>query len=96
MVSLPAAPAAAPDPSPDAAAADRPMLAIGLLLGANFVFTAMDGLAKGLAGSGMAAEQIILLRYTLVTALLLPALLRHWHGRPWHTSRPIASGVRTG
>jgi drug/metabolite transporter (DMT)-like permease len=94
MAPSPAAPAVAPVSSPDGFGPDRPLLAIGLLLGANFVFTAMDGLAKGLAGSGMAAEQIILLRYTLVTALLLPAVLRHWGGRPWRTSRPIAHIVR--
>jgi len=88
------APSSAPTAAPGAPAPDQPLLAIGLLLGANFVFTAMDGLAKGLAGSGMAAEQIILLRYTLVSVLLVPALLRHWHGRPWHTSRPIAHIAR--
>jgi drug/metabolite transporter (DMT)-like permease len=96
MASPPAATAAdrPSDPKPGTPAPDQPLLAIGLLLGANFVFTAMDGLAKGLAGSGMAAEQIILLRYTLVTALLVPALLRHWGGRPWRTARPIAHVAR--
>ena len=92
MDTRPAVPTVAP-PASDTAA-DRPLLAIGLLLGANFVFTAMDGFAKGLAGAGMAAEQIILLRYALVTALLLPAVLRHWGGRPWRTGRPVAHVVR--
>jgi len=103
MASRPAAATAAP-PASDLAPAepastdfnspDRPLLAIGLLLGANFVFTAMDGFAKGLAGTGMAAEQIILIRYLLVTALLVPAVLRHWRGRPWRTGRPVAHVVR--
>ncbi|HEY9567149.1 MAG TPA: DMT family transporter [Thalassobaculum sp.] len=99
MASSPAASAAAraPDRVPAASAMpepDRPLLAIGRLLGANFVFTAMDGFAKGLAGSGMAAEQIILLRYILVTVLLVPAVLRHWHARPWATARPVAHVLR--
>lgn len=81
-------------PSPPSAAPDQPLLAIGFLLGANFVFTAMDGFAKGLAGSGMAAEQIILLRYSLVAVLLVPAVLRNWHARPWRTGRPIAHIAR--
>jgi len=85
--------AASPDPS-DNIGADQPLLAIGLLLGANFVFTAMDGFAKGLAGAGMAAEQIILLRYSLVTVLLLPAVLRNWRMRPWRTDRPVAHVLR--
>ncbi len=88
-----AVPTADPDPSGNAGV-DQPLLAIGLLLGANFVFTAMDGFAKGLAGSGMAAEQIILLRYALVTVLLLPAVLRHWPARPWRTGRPVAHVLR--
>lgn len=92
MASQTAAPAAAP--AADTAPPDRPLLAIGLLLGANFVFTAMDGFAKGLAGTGMAAEQIILIRYLLVTALLVPAVLRHWGARPWRTGRPVAHVVR--
>ncbi|EDP62978.1 acetylornithine deacetylase [alpha proteobacterium BAL199] len=79
---------------PPGIAPDQPLLAIGFLLGANFVFTAMDGFAKGLAGSGMAAEQIILLRYALVSVLLVPAVLRHWYARPWRTSRPVAHIAR--
>lgn len=94
MADRPAAPAAAPVSASDTAGPDRPVLAIGLLLGANFVFTAMDGFAKGLAGTGMSAEQIILLRYTLVTVLLVPAVLRHWGGRPWRTGRPGAHILR--
>lgn len=92
MATPPAAPA--PASSPPGIGPDRPLLAIGLLLGANFVFTAMDGFAKGLAGAGMAAEQIIMLRYVLVSALLLPAVLRYRSARPFRTGRPIAHIAR--
>lgn len=94
MTAPQAATTAAPATPSDSAGLDRPLLAIGLLLGANFVFTAMDGFAKGLAGSGMAPEQIILLRYTLVTVLLLPAVLRARRNRPWGTGRPYAHIAR--
>ncbi|SDF18337.1 MULTISPECIES: DMT family transporter [Thalassobaculum] len=74
--------------------ADRPALAIAMLLFAMFVFTAMDGVAKGLAGQGMPPERIILLRYLLVSAILLPVVLARWKHRPLRTTRPILHIVR--
>lgn len=73
---------------------DRPTLAIAMLLFAMFVFTAMDGIAKGLAGQGMPPERIILLRYVLVSLILAPVVVARWEHRPMRTSRPILHIVR--
>jgi drug/metabolite transporter (DMT)-like permease len=73
---------------------ERPSLAIAMLLGAMFVFTVMDGMAKILAQQGMPPERIILLRYAMVMALLVPALVRHWGARPYRTTRPVLHILR--
>jgi drug/metabolite transporter (DMT)-like permease len=87
-----------PDPHimPAAAAdsGDRPGLAIALLLMAMAAFVTMDGLAKSLAGQGLAPELIVLWRYALVSVVLLPVVARQWPQRPFRTSRPGLHIVR--
>ncbi|MDF1792835.1 MAG: DMT family transporter [Thalassobaculaceae bacterium] len=78
----------------DVTPGDSPTLAIGMLLFAMFVFTAMDGIAKGLAGQGMPPERIILLRFVLVSAILAPVVVARWKHRPIRTSRPILHILR--
>jgi drug/metabolite transporter (DMT)-like permease len=76
--------------------ADRPALAIMLLLLGMFLFTAMDGFAKALAHQGLSPERITLLRFLLVMVMLVPAIALNWNSRPLVTSRPllhIARGV---
>jgi drug/metabolite transporter (DMT)-like permease len=67
---------------------DRPSLAIVLVLAVMLTFVVMDSLAKLLAGSGMPPEVIIMLRYTLVLAALVPVVAYHWRSRPHVTQRP--------
>ncbi|NQW08816.1 MAG: DMT family transporter [Alphaproteobacteria bacterium] len=83
-----------PIKTPAPADDDQPLLAIGLLLLAMFAFTGMDGLAKGLVGAGLPPEQIIMLRYVLVSVLLVPAIIRHWAARPISTQRPLLHILR--
>lgn len=78
----------------DDMAADRPTLAIAMLLFAMFVFTAMDGIAKGLAGQGMPPERIILLRFVLVSVILAPVVAVRWRHNPVRTSRPLLHILR--
>ncbi|MEQ8586164.1 MAG: DMT family transporter [Thalassobaculaceae bacterium] len=90
---VPTGPAAG-HPAPDEMPADRPTLAIGMLLFAMFLFTAMDGIAKGLAGQGMPPERIILLRFLLVSLILAPVVVARWEHRPMRTTRPILHILR--
>lgn len=76
------------------AAADRPSLAIGLYLLTMIVFVIMDGLAKQLALDGMAPEQMLMLRYAMVLAMLLPVMLRHRRARPFRTEQPLLHAFR--
>lgn len=78
----------------DEVPADRPALGIALLLLGMFVFTAMDGVAKGLASQGMPPERIALLRYVLVSAILMPVVVARWKHRPLYTSRPVLHILR--
>jgi drug/metabolite transporter (DMT)-like permease len=66
---------------------ERPLLAIGLVLLAMFLFTTTDGAAKHLAAS-MAPEQVIWVRYGVIVALLLPVLWLKRGERLLATSRP--------
>ena len=75
-------------PEPGVDSGDRPGLAIALLLMAMAAFVTMDGLAKSLVGQGLAPELIVLWRYALVTAVLLPFVLRLRGRRPFRTGRP--------
>lgn len=84
----------ADETTPDGMPADRPTVAIAMLLFAMFVFTAMDGIAKGLAGQGMPPERIILLRFVLVSAILAPVVAARWKHRPMQTTRPILHILR--
>ncbi len=88
-----AAPSSEESPTTDAQS-DRPTLAIAMLLFAMLVFTAMDGIAKGLAGQGMPPERIILLRFVLVSAILAPVVVVRWRHRPMRTSRPLLHILR--
>ena len=72
----------------DDGAGDRPALAIGMLLFGMFLFTAMDGMAKSLAGQGLSPERITLLRFVLVMVMLAPVVALKWRERPLKTSRP--------
>ena len=81
-------------PAADDPPADRPALGIAMLLLGMFVFTAMDGVAKGLASQGMPPERIALLRYVLVSAILTPVVIARWNHRPLHTSRPVLHILR--
>ena len=71
----------------DDGAGDRPALAIGMLLFGMFLFTAMDGMAKSLAGQGLSPERITLLRFVLVMVMLAPVVALKWRERPLRTSR---------
>lgn len=73
---------------------DRPGLAIALLLMAMAAFVTMDGFAKSLAGQGLAPELIVLWRYALVTAFLLPFIIRQRGRRPFRTSRHMLHILR--
>lgn len=81
-------------PSSEAAEApDRPLPAIGFLLLAMLIFVAMDGMAKYLAQS-MAPQQIVFARFSIVSMLLVPALLRYRGDRPWKTAMPLMHCIR--
>lgn len=53
---------------------EHPFVAIGLVLGAMFLFTTTDGAAKYLT-SDLPAEQIIWMRYVVVSVILAPILI---------------------
>ena len=86
--------AAVDAPREDDPQSDRPTLAIAMLLAAMLVFTAMDGIAKGLAGQGMPPERIILLRFVLVSVILAPVVAARWEHRPLRTTRPLLHILR--
>lgn len=71
------------------ASEDRPGRAIGLYLVTMMLFVGMDGLAKTLAVDGMAPEQLLTLRYGIVSALLVPVLIWHRRDRPLATDQPL-------
>ena len=62
----------------DDGSGDRPALAIGMLLFGMFLFTAMDGMAKSLAGQGLPPERITLVRFVLVMVMLAPVVALKW------------------
>ncbi|MCR9175992.1 MAG: DMT family transporter [Alphaproteobacteria bacterium] len=72
----------------DDGSGDRPAVAIGMLLFGMFLFTAMDGMAKTLAGQGLPPERITLLRFLLVMLMLVPVVALKWQDRPLRTRRP--------
>lgn len=74
--------------------ADRPSLAVGLYLLAAGVFTIMDALAKQLTLDGFAPEQVIALRYLLVTLALIPVVAWRWREWPLKTSQPALHVAR--
>jgi drug/metabolite transporter (DMT)-like permease len=69
--------------------ADRPSLAIGIVLAAMLTFVIMDGLCKLLTDSGMVPEMITFVRYALVLAFLVPVVAMRWRTRPLATTRPV-------
>jgi drug/metabolite transporter (DMT)-like permease len=68
--------------------AERPLLAIGLVLLAMFLFTTTDGAAKYLA-AGMTPEQVLFVRYGVIVAILLPVLWAKRGERLLATRRPF-------
>jgi drug/metabolite transporter (DMT)-like permease len=67
--------------------ADRPIVAITMVLSAMLVFVTTDATAKFLAAS-MSAQQIVSVRYGTIVFVLLPILLRNRSGS-FRTSRPF-------
>lgn len=76
-----------------AAGGDRPLEAIGLFLLAMFVLSAMNGFAKAL-GTRLSAEQITLVRFLVVSAVLGVMLALDWRSRPLATRRPLLHVAR--
>lgn len=66
---------------------EHPLVAIGLVLGAMFLFTTTDGAAKYLTGA-LPAEQIIWMRYVVVSTILAPILLHRRADGLLRTRRP--------
>ena len=66
---------------------EHPLVAIGLVLGAMFLFTTTDGAAKYLTGA-LPPEEIIWMRYVVVSMLLGPILLHRRADGLLRTRRP--------
>lgn len=82
--------------APAAPSLDRPGLAILLVLCTTLTFVSMDAIAKLLTQTGMEPEAIISIRFAIVAAVVLGAVLWHWKERPLATKRPrlhIARGI---
>ncbi|MCB1743592.1 MAG: DMT family transporter, partial [Gammaproteobacteria bacterium] len=77
------------------AAAERPLLAIGLVVMAMVLFSATDGAAKHLT-TRLSAEQILWVRYAVVLGVLLPFIACKRGGPVFATRKPglhIARGL---
>jgi drug/metabolite transporter (DMT)-like permease len=90
----PPAPKSATGPagvSPAAGPAANPMLAIALMVGAGFIFSGMDALAKGLTQT-YPVQQVIWARYSIHLVIVLAYLLaieRRPLGGLLHSRRPM-------
>lgn len=67
---------------------DRPGLAILLVLCTTLTFVSMDAIAKLLTQTGMVPEAIIMIRFSIVSTVVLCLVLYRWRERPFATKKP--------